>query len=129
MEVVFQDKANKEIERLTLEAMLKLAQPWRKFSKAASVLWVGMAEGISRVAEAGDSVESIAAEHGHVWQTLWDHASNQALREPRKNPPYAADGGLRLRPGAAREDGAGEHGAAAHLRAQGHSLQAAPRAA
>lgn len=45
-----------------------------------------MAEGISRVAKAGDSVESIAAEHGHVWQTLWEHASNQALRELRKNP-------------------------------------------
>lgn len=45
-----------------------------------------MAEDIVRVAEAGDSVESIASEHGHIWRTLWEHPRNQALRELRKSP-------------------------------------------
>ena len=38
------------------------------------------------VVQPGDSLGSIAAGHGHFWQTLWDLPENAALRELRKHP-------------------------------------------
>ena len=38
------------------------------------------------VVQPGDSLGSIAARHGHFWQTLWDLPENAALRELRKHP-------------------------------------------
>ena len=42
--------------------------------------------GTRHTAAQGDSVESIAHAAGHVWQTLWDHPENAALRERRRSP-------------------------------------------
>jgi hypothetical protein len=34
----------------------------------------------------GDCLSSIAEKYGWFWQTLWNHADNQALRDSRQNP-------------------------------------------
>jgi hypothetical protein len=34
----------------------------------------------------GESVNSIAVEHGFAWQTLWNHAKNSDLKSKRKDP-------------------------------------------
>jgi hypothetical protein len=34
----------------------------------------------------GDCLNSIAFENGMLWQTIWDHSSNQPLRQLRKDP-------------------------------------------
>lgn len=33
-----------------------------------------------------DTLQSIAREHGYLWQTLWDLEENRALRDERKDP-------------------------------------------
>ncbi len=43
--------------------------------------------------EQGDHLPAIAAEHGFSdWHTIWDHPSNTALRERRKDPGVLAPG-------------------------------------
>jgi N-acetylmuramoyl-L-alanine amidase len=37
-------------------------------------------------AQPGDSVASIAHEHGFFWQTLWDHPGNSDLKQARATP-------------------------------------------
>ena len=45
-----------------------------------------MSESTRVVVSAGDSIPSIAREHGHFWRTVWEHSDNAALRAKRKNP-------------------------------------------
>jgi hypothetical protein len=40
----------------------------------------------------GDCIESIAEREGHVWQTVWEHADNSALRSERVDPNVLAPG-------------------------------------
>jgi hypothetical protein len=43
-------------------------------------------------ARPGDCVCTIAEDHGHFWQTLWELAGNAALRDARKNPNQLVEG-------------------------------------
>lgn len=45
-----------------------------------------MSEETRRKVAQGESVESIAAETGHYWPSLWDHPENGALRGKRQSP-------------------------------------------
>jgi len=38
------------------------------------------------IVSAGDSIPSLAHEHGQFWQKVWDHPENAALKQKRKNP-------------------------------------------
>jgi len=38
------------------------------------------------VVKQGDSLTSIADQHGYFWRTLWNHPKNAKLKEKRKNP-------------------------------------------
>ena len=40
----------------------------------------------------GDSVSSIAYEHGFFWETLWNHAANSELKQKRKDPDILMQG-------------------------------------
>lgn len=44
------------------------------------------AEGVLKIIEQGESVESIAAETGHLWHTIWNHGNNTELRQKRTSP-------------------------------------------
>lgn len=41
---------------------------------------------------AGDCVCTIAEDHGHFWQTLWELAGNASLRAARRNPNQLVEG-------------------------------------
>lgn len=47
----------------------------------------------NHVVQQGECLSSIAKRYGIAWKTIWEHASNQALRELRKSPNvlYAGD--------------------------------------
>jgi N-acetylmuramoyl-L-alanine amidase len=38
------------------------------------------------IVRAGDCMASIAFEHGFLWETLWNHPKNSALKQSRKDP-------------------------------------------
>lgn len=40
----------------------------------------------------GDCVVSIAEEHGHFWETVWNHAGNSGIREARGDPHLLVPG-------------------------------------
>jgi len=42
----------------------------------------------------GESVESIAFTAGHIWETVWKHPNNAALREQRRSPHVLLPGDL-----------------------------------
>ncbi|MBU8899356.1 peptidoglycan-binding protein [Corallococcus sp. M34] len=41
---------------------------------------------------AGESIESLAYDSGHIGTTLWDHAENEALRQKGRDPNALAEG-------------------------------------
>jgi N-acetylmuramoyl-L-alanine amidase len=45
-----------------------------------------MSDGKVHVITQGESVESVAFENGHLWQTLWNHSENTELKLLRKDP-------------------------------------------
>jgi Putative peptidoglycan binding domain len=51
-----------------------------------------MHEDINHVCQPGDSIPSLAHDHGHFWETLWNHGNNAALKAKRKNPNILAPG-------------------------------------
>jgi N-acetylmuramoyl-L-alanine amidase len=53
---------------------------------------VGPAGKGQRIVEQGESIQSIAVETGHVWQTIWDHPDNEDLRAQRGNPALLLPG-------------------------------------
>lgn len=44
------------------------------------------------IVSAGDSLASIAKDNGYLWKTLWEHGSNTALKNQRKNPNQLVEG-------------------------------------
>ena len=40
----------------------------------------------------GESIPSVAKDHGFFWETLWDHPENASLKDKRKNPNVLSEG-------------------------------------
>lgn len=58
-----------------------MAQPAKTGNGAGDPAGVG-----DRIVEAGDCLMSIAAETGHLWQTIWNHPQNAQLKAARGVP-------------------------------------------
>lgn len=53
-----------------------------------------MSGGKHHTVQQGESVESIAFTAGHIWETVWKHPNNAALREQRRSPHVLLPGDL-----------------------------------
>jgi hypothetical protein len=53
---------------------------------------------IQSIVTQGDCVYSLAARHGHVWQTLWNHSDNEHLRKNQRAANQLAPGDLLVIP-------------------------------